>query len=151
MRLRRDLCGTSGADCKGSERELSNGFSVKDSPQEAFLLILLNGSGPSGSHQVSCRNFNRLRGLQLSETLCFLCGLYCLWMDIYHTFTILTYHNVWPGPSGLHAVNILYWMGFIKWCCHLLATVGTAPVWCSGYLTDGGNSLKRPFRLMLPC
>lgn len=71
MRQRGDLWGASGIDCKGSERELSNGFSVKDSPQEASVFVLLNGFEPSGSHQVSCLNFNKLRGFQLSESFRF--------------------------------------------------------------------------------
>lgn len=50
--------------CKPGERELFNGFSVKDKQLEVFLFILLNGFGASGTRQVSCQNFNKLSGLQ---------------------------------------------------------------------------------------
>lgn len=63
-RQRHDLLGTSRMHCKPGERELYNGLSVKDKQLKLFLFILLNGFGPFGIHQVSCQNFNKLRGLQ---------------------------------------------------------------------------------------
>lgn len=60
----RDLLGTRRMHSKPMERELFNGFSVKDKQHELFLFILLNGFGASGTHQVSCHDFNKLGGLQ---------------------------------------------------------------------------------------
>lgn len=84
MRQRCDLWGAGGIDHNKTERELSNGFSVKDSPQEASVFVLLNGFEPSGSHhQVSCQNFNTQR-FNLVRTSAFLCSVLCLRLDIYY-------------------------------------------------------------------
>ena len=63
-RQRHDLLSTSRMHCKPRERELFNGFSVKDKQLGVFLFILLNEFGTSGTHQVSCQNFNKPSALQ---------------------------------------------------------------------------------------
>ncbi len=64
--------------CKPGERELFNGFSVKDKQLEVFLFILLNGFGASGTRQVSCQNFNKLSGLQRFTWIFYFHFLYVL-------------------------------------------------------------------------
>lgn len=86
VQQRGDLRGASGTDRKGSERELSNGFYVEDSPQQATMFVLLDVFGPSGSYEVSRQNFYKLRGLQLSRRLLL---SVCSWMVT--TFSNLTF------------------------------------------------------------
>lgn len=80
---------------------------------------------------------------------CFLCSLFFpLSLDFYY---ISTYHNIWPEPSNLLAINSLSWVGLITCCCHLLAICGTAHLFCNNHYIDGGNVLKWNFQLMPPC
>lgn len=123
VQQRGDLWVVSGIDRKGSEREVSNGFSVKDSPQEASVFVLLNGFGPSGSHQVSCQNFNKLRGLQLGESFRFPCSLFSVLGWIFTTFADLT-----SEPSDFYHANKY---SLLSGTNHVL----TPPVGCISYCT----------------
>lgn len=97
-RQRHDLLGTSRMHCKPRERELFNGFSVKDKQLGVFLFILLNGFGASGTRQVSCQNFNKLSGLQGFTWLLYFHFLYFLPLFFWAIKLLISYCQIYSVP-----------------------------------------------------